>query len=341
MIAVLLFFLQSLSEQGAQAMRDHRFADAERIYREMLKQQPGEARLRMNLALALYSSAQYREAATEFERYVKAAPRPGPAHLMLGVAKLKLRQPCEAIAPLESARKWQPSGQVLVELGDAYFGCKQYARAAATFEALGPTPKGLQGAGLSYARLGKQQEANANFAKLETLPPSPELHELLAEVRTLENRHEDAVKELLEAVRLSPNDSRIQRLYARALWRAGRYQEARERYAGLAARWSSEPEFNYEYGDTLVRVEGVAAGLPLLEKAVREAPDLIAARGALGKGLLQAGRTKESIPHLEAAAARDATVLMPLSRAYKTTGRLPEAARVEAEYKQRVAENQN
>ena len=61
----------------------------------------------------------------------------------------------------------------------------------------------------------------------------------------------------------------------------------------------------------------------------------------LGKALLQVGRAKESIPHLEAAAQQDATVLLPLSRAYKATGRLQEAARIEAEYKQRVSESQN
>ena len=341
MILALLLFFQSLSEQGATAMKENRFADAERIYRQLLKEQPNEPRLRMNLGLALFSAAKYPEASDEFEKFLKAVPAPGPAHFMLGVARLKLRKPCEAIPALENARKWQASSQVVLELGDAYFGCKRYAQAAATFEALGETPKALQGAGLSYARLGRQQEASAAFAKLEKLPPSAELHELLADVRTLENRHEDAVKELKEAVRLAPKDSRLQRLYARSLWRAGQYEEARQGYASLVARWSNDPEFNYEYGDTLVRIEGVEAGLPLLEKAVKTAPELVAARGALGRALLQVGRAKESIPHLDAAAQQDATVLLPLSRAYKATGRLQEAARIEAEYKQRVSETQN
>lgn len=341
MIALLLLFLQSLSEQGMTAMKENRFADAEKIYRQLLKQEPNEPRLRMNLALALFSGAKYEEAGREFDAFLKDVPAPGPAHFMLGVSRLKLRKPCEAVPALEIARKWQASPQVLLELGDAYFGCKRYAQAAATFEALGPTPKGLQGAGLSYARLGKQKEANAAFAQLEKLPPSAELHELLAEVRTLENRNDDAVREMQQAVRLSPKDPRIQRLYARSLWRAGQYDEARKIYEPMAARWSSDPEFNFEYGDTLVRVEGPEVGLPLLERAVKAAPDLVAARGALGKALLQVGRAKESIPHLDAAAQQDPTVLLPLSRAYRATGRLQEATRIEAEYKQRVSESQN
>jgi predicted Zn-dependent protease len=341
MIPVLLLFFQTLSEQGAAAMREHRFTEAERIYRQMVKEHPGEPRIRLNLALALYSSAKYADASDEFARYLKAAPEPGPAHLMLGASKLKLRKPCDAISPLEIAKKWQSSPQVLVELGDAYLGCARYEQAVATFESLGPTPKGLQGAGLSYARLGRQDRANAAFAKLEQLPPSAELHELLAEVRTIENRHEDASKELQEAVRLSPKDSRLQRLVARALWRTSKYEEAGKLYEALAGRWSHDPEFNFERGDTLTRLGDAKRGLPLLEKSVAEAPDLIAARGALGRALLQAGRAKDSIAHLEIASRQDATVLLPLSRAYKAVGRAQDAARAEAEYRQKVSESQN
>jgi tetratricopeptide (TPR) repeat protein len=240
MIPVLLLFFQTLSEQGAAAMREHRFTDAERIYRQMVKEHPGEHRIRLNLALALYSSAKYADASGEFERYLKAAPEPGPAHLMLGASKLKLRKPCDAISPLESAKKWQSSPQVLVELGDAYLGCGRYEQTAPIFESLGPTPKGLQGAGLSYARLGRQDEANAAFAKLERLPPSAELHELLAEVRTIETRHEDALKELQEAVQLSPKDSRLQRLGRSRIMADVSLRRSRQAIRGACRGWSHD-----------------------------------------------------------------------------------------------------
>ena len=333
---ILLLFAQSLSEQGAQAMRDRRFADAERIYHEMVKAHPDEPRLHMNLGLAMHSAGKYREAIPEFERFLKAHPQPGPAHLLIGVAQLKLRRHCEAIPSLETARKWQASPQVLIELGDAYFGCKRYADAARTFESLGPIPKALQGAGLSYARIGRQKEAEAAFAKLQSLPRTPELHELIAEVRVLEGRNEDAITELEAAIALAPGDSRLQRLRARALWRAGRYEDARQAHKQLAARWSHDPEFNYERGDTLVRLEGPEAGLPFLEKAVKGAPNLIAARGALGRALAQAGRHADAIPHLRASIAQDPTLLLPLSRAYKATGRVEDAARTLTEYQNRV-----
>ncbi len=337
MFAALLLLAQSLSEQASQAMRESRFAEAERMYRQLIKQHPNETRLRMNLGLALHSEGKYGEAASEFEAFLQSHPQPGPAHLLLGVGRLKLKAPCDAIAPLETARKWQESQQVMIELGDAYFGCGKFAEAASVFDSLGNLPKALQGAGLSYARLGRSDLAKAAFDKLANLPPSAELHELQAEVHTLEGRHEDAVTQMQAAVRLAPTDSRVRRLLARALWRAARYEQAAKLYADLAPRWEHDPEFNYERGDTLVRIESLEAGLPFLEKAVAAAPQLISARGALGRALVQADRAKEAIPHLEAAVAQDQTLLLPLSRAYKTAGRADDAARTEADYKKKVA----
>lgn len=339
-IAALLLLLTQSSEQAAEALKQGRFEEAARIYRQLVKAHPAEARLRMNLGLALHSGGKYAEAIREFQVFLKAYPQPGPVHLLMGAAHLKLRKPCDAVPALETARKWQSSPQVLIELGDAYFGCGRFQEAAKTFDSLGPLPKALQGSGLSYARLGRPDLAQAAFDRLASLPPTAELHELLAEVRTIEKRYDDAVTEMDAAAKLAPGDARIQRLRARALWRAGRYDDARALYSKLAPRWSHDPEFNYEFGDTLMRIEGAEAGLPMLEKAVRDAPQLLAARGVLGRALLQTGRPGESIAHLEAAARQDPALLLPLSRAYRATGRTDDAARAEAEYKTSIA-NQN
>jgi tetratricopeptide (TPR) repeat protein len=276
MIALLLLLLSLLSttlaaqDPGAEALRSGRYGEAEQIYRRMLKESPENPHLHMNLGLALHSGRKYKEAVREFEWYLRAQPQPGPVHLLLGAARLKLNQPCEAIAPLERARTWQANEQTLVELGDAYQGCKRYADAARTYQ---------------------------------------------------------------RAAKLKPSDSVLARAAARCFWQAREYAEARALYASLKA---NDAEFLYEYGDTLSRVDGAEAGLPLLKQAVEAAPDLIPAHGALGRVLMELGHAAESIPHLEAAAPTDGTLLLPLSRAYKAAGRASDAARMEAEYRRRV-----
>jgi len=268
--------LQELSVQGAKAMREGRFQEAERIYRDMIRQAPTEPRLRLNLALALHSGRKYAEAIPEFERFLRAMPAPGPAHLMLGLSRLKMKQFCEAIPPLEKARLWQANAQNLTELADANAGCRRFAAAARAYR---------------------------------------------------------------DAARLDPNNPALPRAAARAFWQAREYVEARPLFAALEPKFREDAQFLYEYGDTLARLEGVEMGLPLLEKAVARQPDLLPARGELGRNLVEAGRALEGIPHLEAAAPIDATLLLPLSRAYKAAGRVQDAARVEAEYRRSVAQN--
>jgi len=256
---------QALSQEGAAAMRAGRFAEAERAYRALRQADAANAMWRMNLGLALHSQAKFAEAAAELDAFVKARPAPGPAHLLLGTARLKLKQGCDAVPPLEKARVWNPA-MAAVELADAYFGCGQFLKAAQAYEAL-------------------PQRTPA-----------------------------------------------VTRQAAHCYWRARDYAQAKRLFA-LAP--GDDPAFQYEYGDTLVRAEGAAAGLPWLEKAVRANPELVEARGELGKALLAVGRAEEAIGHLEKAAERDTALLLPLSNALRRVGRTEEAGRALARYKAR------
>ncbi len=271
MIFLLLVLMQdpaALSDQGASAMRGGRFAEAEKAYRELIRLDPANPMWKLNLGLALHSEGKFQEAVASFETFLKVRPAPGPAHFMLGASRLKLGKACDAIAPLETARRWKSSRDILLQLGDASYGCQRYTAAAEAY--------------------------------------------------------------------LKAGDSR---LAARAYWQARQYPEASTLFRSIEKQYSDEAEFNYEFGDTLTRMSGAAAGLPYLEAAVRLKPALVAARGELGKALAELGRDTDAIPHLEAAAAQDPALLLPLSRAYRNTGRSEDAARAQDEYRKRVAGN--
>ncbi|MEJ7608045.1 MAG: tetratricopeptide repeat protein [Bryobacteraceae bacterium] len=114
----MLVAAQQLSAEGAQAMRAGRFADAERIYRQLVKQSPEEAGWHGNLGLALHSQGKYRQAVEALEGSLKLRRAPGLA-AVLGIDYLKLGDACRAIAPLEESNR-------LEALADAYSGCKRY-----------------------------------------------------------------------------------------------------------------------------------------------------------------------------------------------------------------------
>ncbi|MBL8227967.1 MAG: tetratricopeptide repeat protein [Bryobacterales bacterium] len=120
---------------------------------------------------------------------------------------------------------------------------------------------------------------------------------------------------------------------AHCYWQARLYPDAKRIFQTLEQAFDREAEFQYEYGDTLARVDGPEAGLPYLRRAVDAKPALIAARGELGKALLATGDAAGAVPHLEAASRGDATLLLPLSRAYRESGREAEAGRVLKEYR--------
>lgn len=143
-----------LSRSGAQAMRQQRYADAIRIYRELGSHRDAPPQWRFNLGLALHSAGRFREALGEFEAFLKSNPAPGPAHLLAGADLLKLNSPCPAIPYLESARRWRSSRETLGPLADAYRGCRRYADAAPLLLELGEPRQAAQALYLArdYAR---------------------------------------------------------------------------------------------------------------------------------------------------------------------------------------------
>jgi tetratricopeptide (TPR) repeat protein len=124
---------------------------------------------------------------------------------------------------------------------------------------------------------------------------------------------------------------------ARAWWQARDYAQAKPLYEKLAPQRQADPDFAWEYGDTLLRVDGALSAIPWLERAT----SILEGRAALGKAYAEAGRNAEAIPHLEASVQADPDLLLPLSRAYKATGRAAEADRALNEYRKRQQARQN
>jgi tetratricopeptide (TPR) repeat protein len=139
-----------------------------------------------------------------------------------------------------------------------------------------------------------------------------------------------------EAARLYTERNDL-RSAARAWWQARDYSQAKPLYEKVAPQHKTDTDFAWEYGDTLLRVDGAEAAIPWLERT----SDIVEGRAALGKAYVEAGRFAEAIPHLEESAKIDPDLMLPLSRAYKATGRVGEADRALKEYRKRQASGQN
>jgi predicted Zn-dependent protease len=120
--AAALTIAQDASNQAAQAMRAGNFAEAERLYRQLMQQDPKNAGWHANLGLALHSQKKFRQAVEAIERSLQLKASPGLS-LVLGIDYLKLNEPCKAIVPLEQTDRTDV-------LADAYYGCKRFPEAA-------------------------------------------------------------------------------------------------------------------------------------------------------------------------------------------------------------------
>ena len=150
-------------------------------------------------------------------------------------------------------------------------------------------------------------------------------------------RWEPAAKAYAEAAKLDSQDLRLVRQSAHCWRMARRYELAKPIFASLESSYAENPDFWFEYGDTLMRWEGAAAGLPWLKRAVAANPSFGLAQSALGRALMELDRPADALPHLEAGAAEDPALLLPLSRAYRALQRPADAAKAEAEYKVKMS----
>ncbi len=147
-------------------------------------------------------------------------------------------------------------------------------------------------------------------------------------------RYSLAAKAYEAALTTSKKGPPVARQAAHCYWNARQYADAKRLFTGLSL---DDPTSQYEFGDTLVRLDGPAAGLAYLERA---AASLLPARAELGKALLALDRAAEALTHLEAAATADPALLLPLSKCLRAVGRTAEANAAQTEYKRKFAANQ-
>jgi superkiller protein 3 len=149
------------SERAARAMLAERFSEAETLYRELLRADPNNPGLLLNLGLAEQSLGKLREAVSQFRAVVKLQPETTLAWLLLGAAHRKLGEPSEAIQPLERVVEAEPANRAAVlELAEALFELGRFEEAATRFfhlvEMEDSNPRGWQGMGTCYVKLARR-----------------------------------------------------------------------------------------------------------------------------------------------------------------------------------------
>jgi predicted Zn-dependent protease len=154
-------------------------------------------------------------------------------------------------------------------------------------EALAAARRSQTAAGRYWTIRAANRLATESVARLETIPPSVELHLIRAEISQSRKLYVDAVKEIRAASALAPDDPHVAAALAEALVQAKNLDEALPLLERLTRDEPGSAQLLFAYGDALLQSQQLDKAIPVLEQAVRADPSRLAARASLGRAYVQ------------------------------------------------------
>ena len=193
---------------------------------------------------------------------------------------------------------------------------------------------------LYWAALAAGKLAEQSLGRLAQMPPSPEVHELLAESYQRMGRRLEAVEEWRRALAILPDDRRVRARLAESLVRNREYEEAERLLEPLVKAAPEDGELRYLLGNALFEQRRSEDALVHLIASVRLLPDYLPAREVLGRAYIALGQPEKAIQHLERALPLDdGAISFVLSAAYRRLGREDDARAAFTRYQKLTHKN--
>jgi tetratricopeptide (TPR) repeat protein len=219
-------------------------------------------------------------------------------------------------------------------LGMSYYGTHEYAKATPCLQKAvqnDPSNLELRNALAQNCLSGKQYDcAMDQFKSIVSMnPDAVQAHMLLAEALDGMDKTPDAIKELEEAERLSPNEPVLHFELGYLYYKQHDYDHAK---AQLDLEIKNNPGYAQSYlylGDIALRLNDTATAEPLLKKAVDLQNESRLAYFDLGSIYADQNRNQEALVALQRAVALDPTqpdAHYRLGRLYATLGEKDKSA---------------
>ncbi|MBW8869009.1 MAG: tetratricopeptide repeat protein [Acidobacteria bacterium] len=303
----------------------------ERIAEEALasleQEAPDSPLIELVVADVAVTQEKFPAALAIYRRVLEGTPPVGGLHQAVAALYVRAGKPEWAAQELRRVTPRRPS-ECAARVAECEFLAGKF-REALTAAMQSATPSGRYWTIRAANRL-----ATESVAKLETLPPSVELHLIRAELAQSAGRNTEAVTEVRAALQLSPGNPAIESALAEALLRAHNLDEA---LPMLERDRPTDESLLFMYGDALLEGQQVDRAIPILERTVAAKDAPLASHAALGRAYVQAGRYEDALPHLNAAAKDDENgeIALQLARVFQALGRSAEAQKAMAEYQKR------
>jgi len=239
-------------------------------------------------------------AANEFRFAKRWNPQQVGLDYNLGLAYFRAELYREALAPLESEIKANPTNtQARWLLGLSYFNTREYPKAA---ELLHDVPSsGSTNVELCYAlasSLIKQQKIDAAEQAIERMTvstgPTPRLHVLRGQLHYARGNIEKAKEELSTALALDGQTREAHYYLGLVYSKEQMFKKAAEEFQAELIRNPNNVEVRYELGKALLQQADFAGAVSNLELAVKLEPENALLHYELGRAYTAAGRSEDA-----------------------------------------------
>ena len=273
----------ALQASFAQAVALHeqgRLADAERIYRQILQQQPQHFGALHRLGIIALQTQHIRQAVELIGKAIALNANVAAAHNNLGKALLELKRPADALASFDRAIALAPD-----------FAMAHNNR------------------GMALENLRRPEEASASYDRAIGIRSDfAQAHHNRGNVLQALHRHAEALASYDRAIQISPDFAVAHYSRGNVLQALNRYEEAVASYDRAVALRPDFAEVFSNRGNALMRLRRYEEALASHDRAVALRPDFGEAFSNRGAVLQEMGRYQEALASFDRALA-----LMPES----------------------------
>lgn len=354
----------SLADQIRAAQSAGRYADASRLYLELIAAGNDNPEIRSNCGVMLQLAGKNREALDQFRVALHSQPQLPAANLFAGLAEFDLGHPQAALPFLVKARQLDPARPApLLALGKVYVALHRYDQASEVFSkaaslnsklaeawyGLGVTDRSRAEEILNRASRSGVAVDQATKSKIEKLldgavkaltraaeldPDSARTHLLMAEALADQGKLAQAIPEYHAALELQPSLDAARLGLATQYWKNRQFDQARPLLERVLAQSPKDPEANAMLADILEHDGATASALRRAQIALSGNPNLIQTRVVAARIYLKDNQPALAIQQLRQvlSADPDGSYHFLLYRAYRQAGDQQEAKAALAEF---------
>lgn len=266
--------------------RTGKLAEADSIYREILREQPEHFEALHALGIIRYQEGQLAEAERLIGEAVRINPGASDAQYNRGSLLLKLNRPDDALACFTSALATRPDyAEALGNRGTVLMHLGQYAEALADFTKLGLLKPNLPEAWLNHGaalvKLKRFEEASASYERaLRLKPGQAEARKQHGAIALVRGKFADALHDADEWIAANTGNSDAWELRANALAELGRRDEAVASYDQALRLKPANADALYNRANNLSALRRFDEAAQDYARARQVAPDYPFARGA-------------------------------------------------------------